>query len=329
LFVRLYHFFFDLIPCVSKAPLFRTISIGGINAGGTGKTPLTLYVAEELDSMKLPVVIVSRGYGRAERKPIFIKSGSDLSWENVGDEPAMIYQRLPQVSLSIDKNRRRAIAVASKYLPPNTIAILDDGFQHRKCQRDIDILCLPDSVFADYPIPAGYLREPIAALKRADLFCLISHTADRSQWEENESTLLKMFPHTPIVKIKQEPLGWVELHSGKIKKKPPLSSPILVCGIARPERFIDFVHKSDITPMAQHIFNDHHRYSAADFSTLSHLKNIEIITTEKDAVKLKQLKLVNLRNIWYLRIGMCFNSTNDRDIFFATIKKKILIGGNS
>jgi tetraacyldisaccharide 4'-kinase len=160
-----------------RHPGFRTghltISVGGIHAGGTGKTPVAIMLGEHFSKAGRDVALLSRGYKRINSRPIIAEPGEKQTWDRIGDEPVMFQQAVPKAWLGIGANRKRNAKEIAGRLRDNAVIILDDGFQHRSVHRDIDIVCLPADLFADYLIPAGFLREPKTSLSRAHAICLI------------------------------------------------------------------------------------------------------------------------------------------------------------
>jgi tetraacyldisaccharide 4'-kinase len=319
--VGLRNFFFDKMPYLSRHGGKPTISIGGIHAGGTGKTPMALLVGRYLHDKGHEVAFLSRGYKRKSLRPVISAPCESDSWENVGDEPALLHAGLPQSWLGIDANRCRTARHLSPRLGEKALYILDDGFQHRRIIRDIDIVCLPADPFGDTLLPAGMLREPLSGLTRATIMCLIGTKNDAPLLEASEKRLKAIFLHTPVFVLYQEPAGWVNLNSGACFQHLPLKRPVALCGIARPERFIFLIKKMGISIAAESIFNDHHAFTVKDIDAIVKKSNTrEIITTEKDAIRLKSLKLVNRADIWYLKIALQFSDHESRKLFYTMIE---------
>jgi tetraacyldisaccharide 4'-kinase len=245
---------------------------------------------------------------------------SSDSWENVGDEPALLHAALPQSWLGVDASRHRSAQLLSRRLGEKALYILDDAFQHRRIQRDLDIVCLPADPFASALLPAGMLREPLSSLARAGALCLIGTKKDLPLLEASKEKLRDRFGHVPVFVLYQEPVGWVRLDGGASSRDLPIKRPVLLCGIARPERFIFLIKKMGISIAAESIFNDHHVFTAHDIDPIVRRANATgIITTEKDAFRLKPLKLVNRADIWYLKIDLQFSDHESRKLFYKTI----------
>jgi tetraacyldisaccharide 4'-kinase len=310
---------YDSLPFLSCKADRPVISIGGLRAGGTGKTPVALMVGEYLSSKGFDVAFLSRGYRRKDRGLHIIKPHEKASWLAIGDEPCLLHERLPQSWLGIGADRCSVAMRLSKLLPQHAVFVLDDGFQHRAIRRDLDIVCLHDSLLDDRLIPCGWLREPASALSRARV-ALIIGAADRTDaLEALLSTLAKRFPGLCTAVLFQEPGQWTNAGDGRTAPVPQVKNPLLVCGIARPERFIAMVKKAGITPCAEHIFPDHHRYGIHDFSENRKLYSNGIITTEKDAVRLKTLSSVPAEKLWYCGVKLRFAGEKQKENLFSLI----------
>lgn len=293
-----------------------TVSIGGIHAGGTGKTPMALLVGLYLQSKGREIVFLSRGYGRKTKKNVIRGPGETESWETVGDEPALLHAALPKSWLGIGADRSNSVRALSPALSPKAIYILDDGFQHRRLRRDIDIVCLPPASTKDVLLPIGTLREPLSGLSRAHLICLIGDDGDSALLESSRRDLTLNLPNVPVIVLHQTPLEWIHLVSHERQQRLPLQHPIAVCGIARPERFLFLIKKMGISISAESIFNDHHEFRFSEIESLfKKARTKGIITTEKDAFRLGTLKVANQPDIWYLRIVLQFSEAKDEKIF--------------
>ncbi len=271
---------------IKKLPCF-VISAGNICAGGTGKTPLVMYLAELTQKLGYKPAIVTRGYkGGYEKKGGIVSDGKKIcaNQKNAGDEPFMIAKRLKNIPVIAGKNRYKSGILAIEEFGANII-ILDDGFQHQKLFRNINLL------LADYKkpfgnkklLPRGILREPISSVKRAH--AVILTRAENFISEDIEKiTALPVFKsaHTPFI-IKNK-----KIISDKnfLKNK----KAVIFSGIAQNKEFYKTVHKLGCSIKSFIEFEDHHKYEKKDFEKInSAAKNINadiIITTEKDYVKI-------------------------------------------
>jgi tetraacyldisaccharide 4'-kinase len=287
----------------------RVISVGNLTVGGTGKTPAVMNIAEiMLKHQKRPVVI-SRGYGRRDESAITVVSdGNRLhanAW-NGGDEPVLIGSKLAGVPVIAGSDRYRAGVYAHERFGNDTV-ILDDGFQHIRLSRDMDIVL----VDAGHPfgngklMPAGILREPLSALKRADAVLITG--IDRAMDLASVVKAVKSHTRAAIFTSYVVPVDLVDLASGERKPLSALqgSTVIAVAGIARPGSFVRLLQSLKAEVKAECFFPDHYNYGKNDlaeiFQCAADQKAGMIVTTEKDAVRLKPL---NPEGIWALTIEL-------------------------
>jgi tetraacyldisaccharide 4'-kinase len=313
---------YDTDPRRSRQASRPVISIGGVHAGGTGKTPLTLLVSRYLQKSGFTVALLSRGYGRQSKAPLLVSPDATLaacSWEQIGDEPAMLRMGLPGVWLGIGADRVSSARALDARLPGRSVFILDDGFQHRRLARDLDIVCLPAQPFDARLIPAGYLREPLSSLGRARLLCLIGGPAEEELMRSNQTRLRAMFPAAQVFVLYQQPAGWTHLQTGQSLPVPPLKKPALISGIARPQRFVSMVEQAGLKPAVSRTFGDHHVFRPEEIEPLCSPPVDGIITTAKDACRLNTLILVMRPAIWYLNMELHFAKRDEEISFFSAL----------
>ncbi len=308
----------------SKATGRPTISVGGLSAGGTGKTPMALLVGKYLHAREREVVFLSRGYGRKAKETVISPPGTSDNWEMVGDEPAMLHAALPEAWLGVGGNRAATVSALTPRLTSKSVFVLDDAFQHRRLKRDLDIVCLPPNPFTDTLMPSGTLREPLSALKRAHCACLIGTAEDAAALEASRERISREFPLCPVFVFHQFASGWVNVSNGDFQTDPPLERPVALCGIARPQRFIFFLKKMRISISAEAIFSDHHEFKHDERAAIEAWAGSSgIVTTEKDAFRLKSLQLVHGSNMWYLKLDLRFSDGNSEGLFYAIIDKAL------
>ncbi len=266
------------------------ISVGNLTLGGTGKTPMTLWIAQTLKDRGRKPAILSRGYkGNADGTVNVVSDGIKvlLSPESAGDEPVMMAQKLKGVPILVGVDRYLSGKHALEHFGVDTL-ILDDGFQHLSLHRDCNILLLDDAnPFGNGRVfPAGHLREPLDALSRADLICYTRAQAGLPR--------MKVRFTKPVNEIQTSPrIGkWIYLETGENLSQDAIKNkPVAVfCGIARPDDFVKLLTEDGIQVVSRFDFSDHYRYSSQDCRYIQdHARrcNAEfILTTEKDAVKL-------------------------------------------
>jgi tetraacyldisaccharide 4'-kinase len=261
----------------------KVISVGNITWGGTGKTPAILYLAEKIASRGHRVVILTRGYGR--------------------DEESLFSKIIPDVPVIVGKDRVGSGKAAIEKYSADTV-LLDDGFQHRRLKRDLDIVCIDamDPFGNNRVIPAGSLREGLRGLKRADIFLITrSDLAQKDGIRLLEDRLKKANPESVIVKAVHEAQYFYEFSNGKALDKDALKHKniILVSAIGNPYSFEKTILGLGLTVKKHFIFRDHYWYKEKDVSKIKDYcakNNIDaVITTEKDAVRLKGLSFIVLR----------------------------------
>jgi len=293
------------------------ISVGNLTVGGTGKTPMVIYLAEKLQSMGKKPAILSRGYGRKTRGTLIVSDGRKLQTDptSAGDEPVLMAKRLPHTPIVVDKIRFRGGSLLVNQFQPDVI-LLDDGFQYRWLHRDLDIVLLdaarPHS--NGQLLPAGWLREPVSSLKRADA---IVFTRSSDQFPTIETIeRLESLTATPMMKAAYQPLYWVALEGKDIRQSEAFKSckPMLLSGIARPDDFEKTARSLGIGPIAHLSFPDHQIYGTRELERIASLYRTlradTILTTEKDWVKLPAI--LQPLNVWALRISLMIMEEEDK-----------------
>jgi tetraacyldisaccharide 4'-kinase len=295
--VAVRNWFFDIGVLKSKKIAVPVISIGNISAGGVGKTPFVELVIER-SAISGQLSVVSRGYGRKSTGTIVVSTGhgSFASVEESGDEPIQLALKYPQLIVVADEQRVRG-AEKAVVLGAETV-LLDDGFQHRYLHRDLNIVILTteEILHGDLVLPAGNKREPCTSLKRADVIA-VTRCTDLKEYEhvcavgrENHS----LPTNVPTVGLTTKLKTFKRASSNEIIYAESLrhKNVIAFSGIGNPKSFEDLMMKSDIKVLKYFSFSDHHWYKDADIKTIMDARkqsNAEfILTTEKDAVRLKE-----------------------------------------
>lgn len=335
--------FFRNHPERSKSLPCMVISVGNITVGGTGKTPMTIYLATMLKNAGYRVAIVSRGYGgKASGTGGIVSDGEKvlLDADMAGDEPYMMARQLHDVPVVVWSNRYQAGLLAIKKFSPH-ILLLDDGFQHRKLKRDLDILLLDSNrPFGNgHLLPRGTLREPVAMIQRADILILTragSSNPENFLLEQLSSNGLEaVAAHTPLFLSSHKPY----LHSiilpdddktgrytTSYQEDPSLLNGKTVfafSGIAKNSDFRESAATLGCRIAGYLAFSDHHPYNPSDFSRIveaARKNNAEmIITTEKD------LSRINGRFNWPLPLSVIGVSVSihEEKKFQELILKKI------
>ncbi len=283
-FIFLKNLLYDLGILKGKKVGAKVISVGNIALGGTGKTPTTIAIANFLERSGHAVGIVTRGHGRENISNSFLLKNQ--GWRECGDEAILLKQNTSSDTLifvSVDK------VYAAKQLSNMgcNIILLDDGFQHRRIGRDVDIVLLgPENQNKKCQLiyPYGLLREPFCYLKRADITISTKDNLIKS------TSLIS--DHTLNLKIKEEVLS-----SGSIKNIHGLANKsgiVSVCSIGDPESFSKTLKNININVDKKLVFPDHWPFSLDDVKKINDLALREglkhVVCTEKDFVKLSEFK---------------------------------------
>ncbi len=289
----------------------RVISVGGITIGGAGKTSVAGFIAQNLLSQGKNAVIVARGYKRLESRSMILTSESYSSWEACGDEPAALLRSVPGLTVYVDSDKTAAAKKASE--DGRGIIIIDDGFQHRKLRRDVNIVCLDgNNPFGNgFLLPSGRLREPIKSLRRADIIVVIDGPS------EIPGIMANIPQRIPVFRGKKNVTSVVSLQGDEISLKG--SKVLAFCGLGNPQSFRASLLETGCDIVRFIEFADHHIYKSPDLERLVRKckeNNAQyIVTSLKDAVKLEKIWPRN-QSIYYLEIRI---ELDRKDEFFRLI----------
>lgn len=257
-----------LRQCRLKGPV---ISVGNLSVGGAGKTPLTIRLAELLCERGIAVDVLSRGYGRRSRSVQRVDPNG--SAKEFGDEPLLITQRA-HVPVYVGASRYAAgvLAEAETGSGRPRVHLLDDGFQHRRLARDVDIVVLHHSDFSEGLLPAGRLREPFRSLSRAHILAM------REEDAAMEGELRR--------RGLDQPVWWLQRRI----EAPEVKKAVAFCAIGRPEEFFAGLRARGANLAAVRGWRDHHRYGDGEIRLLIGAQREHnadaFVTTEKDLVRL-------------------------------------------
>ncbi|HSE42923.1 MAG TPA: tetraacyldisaccharide 4'-kinase [Acidobacteriota bacterium] len=259
------------------------ISIGNLTWGGTGKTALTERLAKLLISRGYKVAILSRGYSRESRGVVMVSDGKNIlvSWNEAGDESYWLASKIPQASVVVAESRAEGISALEKFQAD--VILLDDAFQHRRIERDLDLLLIDasENLHNLHVIPFGKLREPIDSIHRADAVILThSKHGDPQTLDFVNSAKIPVFHanYYPIdFPFREKKIG-------------------AFCGIASPDHFEMLLKEQGGQLVFFRKFPDHHIYSSTEVNQLQEealTAGAEaLVTTGKDAVKLSSHKFL-------------------------------------
>ncbi len=283
---------FRLLPVHRLA--CRVVCVGNVTVGGTGKTPTVAMLARRLSAAGSRVCILLRGYGRTGTGVAVVSDGQDLllDWRQAGDEAVLLGRLLPGIPVLVGADRVEAGNLALRRFGPDTI-LLDDGFQHRRLYRDVDLVLLDatDPFGGGHLLPRGRLREPPGALRRAQAI-LLSRADQASALAELRRRLERMAPGIPQVLTRHRPTGLAGLAGGEARPPEALRGArvLAVSGIANPAGFHRTLADLGAVLAGTLAFPDHHPYGRDDLRRVESMAREvgaeAIVTTEKDAVRM-------------------------------------------
>lgn len=301
------------LPC-------RVVSVGNLTVGGTGKTPVVIALVERLLARGLRVAVLSRGYRRRSREPaLLVSDGRRIlaGPAEAGDEPHLIAARCPRAIVAVGADRYR---LGRWVLEQHAVDcfVLDDGFQHLALHRDADLLLVDASDPAGLLalLPAGRLREPLAAASRAT--AVLFTRIDAGDWRDIAETIERAAkrPVRPILsQFRAETL--VHVATGECRPLDMLVGQRLLafCGIGHPTSFRIVLERLGGCVEDEVVFADHHDYTAADLDAVrerARRGGVElIVTTEKDAGKVAPLVAAG-EPVWAIRLGLELLSGRER-----------------
>lgn len=322
---RLRNRMFDLGMKKSVGFLVPTIVVGNLSMGGTGKTPMVEFLIKKLKD-RYKIATLSRGYGRGSRGFLLAHSGS--SAKDLGDEPFQIYQKFgAEVTVAVGEERILAIPHILAEKPATELILLDDAFQHRYVLGDLYILLttFQKPFFRDRLLPLGTLREHPKGARRAQAVLVTKCPAGLDQRTQGEYTR----------KIKEYAGGDCLVFFAGLKYGQPYGifdkslqiseKVILLSGIADNQLLKEAVDKK-YELLETYEFPDHHRYSVKEMQNIVNAygnyksAGCSIITTEKDAVKLKAFEFLKEIPIFALPVEISMDASSEKDLLNLTAK---------
>lgn len=267
------------------------LSVGNLTVGGTGKTPLTMAIAQRLSKEGIRVAILSRGYGRKEASRAIVSDGREilLGPEEAGDEPYLMARSLPGIPVLVGKDRYQTGRLALERFSVRGL-LLDDGFQHQRVCRNLDILLLDSRLgFGDgHLLPRGPLREPLKGIRRAHMVVL-TKMEGATECGALEETIHRLYPQAELYYSHYEPTGLVGPEGEREDVSVLRGKRVFaLSGIADPRYFVRLLSRCGAVLCGEAIFPDHHTYKVSDLTCLEEKVNCcdYLVTTEKDMVKL-------------------------------------------
>ncbi len=274
-------------------PIYRSqlpvISVGNLVVGGTGKTPFTIWLAKQL-ATQYKVAIVSRGYRRKSKgMQIVAREGQILlKAQQAGDEPLLMAKKVTNATVVVAEKRAQAV----QWIEQNTatqVVLLDDGFQHRFVERDVDLVLFnnPKQLFLNFMLPTGSWRELPYRLQRADFVGV------------QQPGQLPFVPSKKQFNYQPQALKLVDIHFKEAGSLTTLVDQPLAAfaGLAQPQKFFRWLKEHNINPRRTFAFADHHWFTIQDLRAMLNFCQEEklkyLVCTEKDLVKIQELLLEN------------------------------------
>ena len=259
------------------------IVVGNVAAGGSGKTPVVIWLVEALRRKGFTPGIVSRGYGGTAIAPRAVRSGD--SPNDTGDEPLLLVARTA-APMWIGRKRAEVALALLAANPEVNVIVTDDGLQHYALDRDVEIVVLDENVLGNgWPLPAGPLREPLSRVRKAHLAILHGELSRHTHAAIGAVPTATMSLRPAALYRLQEPTDVVDVD---VFQGMRLKA---VAGIGRPERFFETLRGTGLSLADTRAFPDHHQFASQDFSEFRN----DIVMTEKDAVKCQSFAKDN----WY------------------------------
>lgn len=289
---------YDIGVFSSTSYNFPLICVGNLSVGGTGKSPMIMYLVNAITT-SYKVAALSRGYGRKESG--FILSDVSSTADQIGDEPLQLKRNFPEITVAVDADRRNGLTKIMQ-LSDAQVILLDDAFQHRKVKAGLNILLTKyDALYVDdIMLPTGDLREPRGGASRADIIVVTKcplNLSDQAKeiiktklcLQEHQQLFFSYISYDDTIKSNNEKVAIDRLKENKF---------LLVTGIANAKPLVDYLKKLNLN-FEHKAFGDHHTFSEKELQALS-AENRTILTTEKDYWRMEGKLLTD--NLFYLPI---------------------------
>lgn len=282
--VRFKNFAYDQGWAQPQQLSWPVMSVGNLSVGGSGKTPLVRLLANRLQQRGWTVDVLSRGYGRSSQEVARVEPTG--SAEEFGDEPLLLARAGLSVYVGANRYAPGQLVeknAASEAIPARRLHLLDDGLQHRKLARAIEIVLVQRADLQDKLLPAGRLREPLRALGRADICVLRAEDADCT-----DRVLQQMHRKDQAPELAQV---WImERRTTLPAGMDSTQKAVAFCALGDPNGFFDGLRQAGLSPQATVAFRDHHVYTPKDVEDIMAVARRcgaqSFLTTEKDSVRL-------------------------------------------
>lgn len=272
------------VPPVSAS----VVSIGAVTIGGSGKTPFTTYLSAALKERGYSPAILTRGYRRrSPARDLVFPPGAKVPAAFTGDE-AQIFLRHAVAPIGIGSNRYETAQILRFQFPSVNVLLLDDGFQHARLNRDLDIVIIDglDPFGGEDLVPLGRLREPLSALARAHAF-VVTRAENDLRFEAVSARLRDWNPRAPVFRTRLVARHWRNYKTGALQNLAARRVAAF-CGLGNPQSFWTTLESLGLEVVFRWAFDDHHSYRARELYRIAHQARAHgaeiLVTTEKDRI---------------------------------------------
>jgi tetraacyldisaccharide 4'-kinase len=262
------------------------VSIGGVTLGGSGKTPFTVYLASQLRQRNYAPAILTRGYRqRSPAENVVLAAGAKVPSSLTGDE-AQIFLRTGIAPIGVGRNRYETAQVLLERFPSTEILLLDDGFQHARLRRDLDIVVIDglDPLGGREVVPLGRLREPLSSFERADVF-VVTRAASDLRFRSICEQLRAYNGRAPVFRTRLIAGNWRDYQTGQAIDLARRRVAAF-CGLGNPQNFWDTLESLGLEVVFRWAFEDHHAYRPRELQYIAQQALFHgaqlLVTTEKD-----------------------------------------------
>jgi tetraacyldisaccharide 4'-kinase len=303
------------------------VSVGGITVGGSGKTPFVNYLARQLSGRGYSPAILTRGYRRrCPAENLVFAPGTNVPPAVTGDE-AQIFLRAGLAPIGVGADRYRTAKILLADFPETDVLLLDDGFQHARMDRDLDIVLIDglDPFGQNAIVPAGRLREPLSALARAGAF-VITRAAEDARYEAICARLREYNDVAPIFRTRLIARQWRDYRTGICHPDLMASRVAAFCGLGNPQNFWNTLEALGLEVVFRWAFADHHTYKPYEIQRLAHQARAHgaeiLVTTEKDRINCPHHleKAIGTLDLAWLEIEL---EIEGEDAFFAFVEQTL------
>jgi len=326
--VALIRFLYAIRIMPSFRPKLKVISVGNITLGGTGKTPLVETIVHFFSTKGKKAGIIIRGYKRPRREQC-CKEMQTTGYFQLGDEASMLKTNISEsimVCVGRDKNK------SARQLEKDRceVAVVDDGFQHWRLRRDLDIVTIDSTVaLSDQKLlPVGRLREPLRSLRRADIFVLTKTDFHPESAQKRKEELRALHPEALVASSVYEPMCFYDIASQTQTCEVALDQlkgqqVFMLVGVGNPFYFDKLVSGLGLKIAREFIFPDHYHYDEQDIDEIKGLADrlgiAAVITTQKDAERLKHLRS-RFGTLRLLCLKIRMKITENEDAFYRRLR---------